>query len=911
MATSPPRRPLGSSAILADLLALGFLRVAQDGSTVLLPDNTSLSVGGGGSGTVTSVAALTLGTTGSDLSSTVATATTTPVITLNVPSASASNRGVLLAADWTTFNNKQTALGFTPANVANNLSDLVSASAARTSLGLGTLATASNLTGPVTSTGAATAIANAAITNAMLANAAVASLSGINSGDQTITLTGGVTGSGAGSFVATVVTNANLTGVVTSTGNATAIANAAITNAMLANAAVANLSGINTGDQTNITGNAATVTTNANLTGPITSTGNATSIAAKTGTGTTFVVDTNPVIKGLLTATNNAGTLPAAPAGTVLQVGGVDGSVARGLVDAFGSNALLTLRRADGTAAAPTAVQLNDLLGSLHFSGYGATAYGSGRSAISSFAAENWTDTAQGSYTTWNTTAIGTTATAEQMRLLGNGNFGHGVTAPTAVLHLKAGTATAGTAPQKLNQGVLLTTTEDGALEYDAGANLFFTLGSTRVPLTGSNLSKSIDRRKKLIIGFAGDSIALAHGQQTFEDNFLQMICSRYYSCDIFWDQRTYANGGYNYGVGGASTTTINSTQIPQIQARTPDVLFINGGTNDGMSALSGAQASAALQQTLINSALAAGVQLVLVYPIGPKTGLVSATQQATWEFNRIMRNFCDGKDGVFYIDCVADYLDPASIIFGPIGGGGGAAGAVTKDGLHPSVVGGQAEAVRLLDLFQQLCRKRQPHFIYQNDVWDATNAPQGNILGSAGLIIGTNGNLDSVANAGVGANWNIVSPNSVTVTPTIVTSSYMAGGYNMQKLAVSGTPGANSSMTMTIAKFSSSYFATTTKWSFEVVVRMNTVVGLSLPSVNHITTGGTNGGLLISGWQNSFAANFAPSGDYHLFLYEGAPSNSNAGNNQHQLIISFSCLNGVAVSGSVEVGFAGIRALN
>jgi hypothetical protein len=57
-------------------------------------------------GTVTSVAALTLGTSGTDLSSTVATGTTTPVITLNVPTASATNRGALSSADWTTFNNK-------------------------------------------------------------------------------------------------------------------------------------------------------------------------------------------------------------------------------------------------------------------------------------------------------------------------------------------------------------------------------------------------------------------------------------------------------------------------------------------------------------------------------------------------------------------------------------------------------------------------------------------------------------------------------------------------------------------------------------------------------------------------------------------------------------------------------------
>ena len=59
------------------------------------------------SGTVTSVSALTLGTTGTDLSSSVATSTTTPVITLNVPTASATNRGALSSTDWTTFNNKQ------------------------------------------------------------------------------------------------------------------------------------------------------------------------------------------------------------------------------------------------------------------------------------------------------------------------------------------------------------------------------------------------------------------------------------------------------------------------------------------------------------------------------------------------------------------------------------------------------------------------------------------------------------------------------------------------------------------------------------------------------------------------------------------------------------------------------------
>jgi hypothetical protein len=58
------------------------------------------------SGTVTSVAALTIGTTGTDITSSVANETTTPTITLNIPTASITNRGLLSATDWSTFNSK-------------------------------------------------------------------------------------------------------------------------------------------------------------------------------------------------------------------------------------------------------------------------------------------------------------------------------------------------------------------------------------------------------------------------------------------------------------------------------------------------------------------------------------------------------------------------------------------------------------------------------------------------------------------------------------------------------------------------------------------------------------------------------------------------------------------------------------
>lgn len=125
---------------------------------------------------------------------------------------------------------------FTDLQVTNAIAGSITGNAA-------TVTTNANLTGDVTSVGNATTIANSAVTLAKMANMATASLiyrktagsgapevntlatlksdlglTGTNSGDQTITLTGNVTGSGTGSFATTIaagaVTNAMLAGSI-------------------------------------------------------------------------------------------------------------------------------------------------------------------------------------------------------------------------------------------------------------------------------------------------------------------------------------------------------------------------------------------------------------------------------------------------------------------------------------------------------------------------------------------------------------------------------------------------------------------------------------------------------------------------------------------------------------------------
>ena len=115
---------------------------------------------------VTSVAALTIGTTGTDLSSTVANGTTTPVISLQVPTASAANRGALSAADWSTFNGKQAAL------VSGTNIKTVNGS---TLLGSGDLSIAAGVTSV---TGTAPVVSSGGATPAISMAAATASVSG-------------------------------------------------------------------------------------------------------------------------------------------------------------------------------------------------------------------------------------------------------------------------------------------------------------------------------------------------------------------------------------------------------------------------------------------------------------------------------------------------------------------------------------------------------------------------------------------------------------------------------------------------------------------------------------------------------------------------------------------------------------
>lgn len=92
-----------------------------------------------------------------------------------------------------------------------------------------------------------------------------------------------------------------------------------------------------------------------------------------------------------------------------------------------------------------------------------------------------------------STTPEASTTQRERIIVRSTGNVGLTEQNPTATLHIRAGSATAGSAPIKLTTGTNLTTPEKGAIEYN-GTDLFFTPNTTRkLLLKGLKNTASLD----------------------------------------------------------------------------------------------------------------------------------------------------------------------------------------------------------------------------------------------------------------------------------------------------------------------------------------------------------------------------------------------------------------------------------
>jgi hypothetical protein len=139
-----------------------------------------------------------------------------------------------------------------------------------------------------------------------------------------------------------------------------------------------------------------------------------------------YVQKIGDTMTGALTINRNATAAPTPVTEVSLHVVGVDGNTIRIGIDAFGVAGAPGFigRRARGTNAAPSAVQNTDVLCALNGFGYGATGYiAASRAVIQLMAAENWTDTANGTRLSFRTTANLGSTQSERWGVENDGSF--------------------------------------------------------------------------------------------------------------------------------------------------------------------------------------------------------------------------------------------------------------------------------------------------------------------------------------------------------------------------------------------------------------------------------------------------------------------------------------------------------
>jgi hypothetical protein len=255
------------------------LTTASTSFALLNTAATTLNVGGAATTVNIGAATGTMTVANTTLAAKAITASTTLGVTGATTLSAALTYGGVTLTNAVTGTGKMV-LDTSPTLVTPDLgtpSALVGTNITGTAAGLtaGNVTTNANLTGGVTSVGnAATVVTNANLTGDITSVGNTTTLT--NAPVIAKVLTGYVSGAGTVAATDSILqaiqkldgndaTNANLTGMVTSVGNATTV----VTNANL------------TGGVTSV-GNATTVVTNANLTGAVTSVGNATSLGSFT-----------------------------------------------------------------------------------------------------------------------------------------------------------------------------------------------------------------------------------------------------------------------------------------------------------------------------------------------------------------------------------------------------------------------------------------------------------------------------------------------------------------------------------------------------------------------------------------------------------------------------------------------------
>ena len=167
---------------------------------------------------------------------------------------------------------------------------------------------------------------------------------------------------------------------------------------------------------------------------------------------------------------------PARPLSVVANTTSGDNG---GFIDGFGANATaLTLRRANGTSASPTAVTSGQVMAEFDAIGYGTSQFAPNQTgSIAFIAAETFTNTANGTHIAFYTAPVGSITETERLRIHASGRVLIGTTVDDGVTELQvSGSISASDAIRPGNS----TDTTNGNIRFNGLGLDFYRGGSWR-----------------------------------------------------------------------------------------------------------------------------------------------------------------------------------------------------------------------------------------------------------------------------------------------------------------------------------------------------------------------------------------------------------------------------------------------
>lgn len=202
------------------------------------------------------------------------------------------------------------------------------------------------------------------------------------------------------------------------------------------------------------------------------------------------------------------------------------------------------------------------------------------------------------------------------------------------------------------------------------------------------------------------------------------------------WHDTTDVNGrnftGSNHGVSGQVSTEI-IVRLGGLIAMQPDIVIVDNGTNE--MATDSYETIIANSEIIYKALLKNGIK-VIILPILARAvtswASGSETRKKAQRVNTWRRWYAAKTQGCMYFDWNQPWVNPANVDGEPLSG-------YSDDGIHENVLGGYYIGKALASYLGGFMPPRQANIIGQDDDYDATYNPYGNIFPNP-MMQGTSG---------------------------------------------------------------------------------------------------------------------------------------------------------------------------